>query len=493
MIKKLLFLAAGAMTVASCAKLESDSLVFENLADNCESISIPIVNEGVETATKAYYYEDSSYWTYLWEDRDIFNYFYYSRADYLGKGTANVNKSTDATLVSYAASNLAVGNTIYSYFLQKDLWLNQIPNDDPNAVKLIIPTNQVTTKTPEKFRNEINCAFSVTNLSLLNQTATGELVNGVYASIPDNILSFTITNFNPSLKEYYKCKVDSDNGSVSDFTIDDNGNASLTVSFARYGSSKQDQFTTVKIYLSDGDGTYDGNFVCIKVNAHRTSDSSWALDGSGLVSIYSCEVSASGSAKCYENLEGAKKPYPIRDAMPCASRGKLITSSLLQYPEDIANSMTMYMLGSAAEFRIYSSTGRYQGEDILKVIFTTSEDDPCAGYCYYDIESESLAITGYDEYQIVSDVESCGYKVPRTKLGEESVYMVLAPGTYDATIEVVTKDSDGELWEYKFQTSNQTFTRANRKPFGVNLESANAKRIPYDPTGSTSVGDEDEM
>ena len=91
MIKKLLFLAAGVMTIASCAKLESDSLFSEKLADNLESISIPIVNEGAETATKAYYYEDSSYWTYLWEDMDTFNYFTYSGSSLIGGGSADVS------------------------------------------------------------------------------------------------------------------------------------------------------------------------------------------------------------------------------------------------------------------------------------------------------------------------------------------------------------------------------------------------------------------
>ena len=485
MIKKLLFLAAGAMTIASCAKLESDSLFSENLADNLESISIPIVNEGAETATKAYYYEDSSYWTYLWEDSDTFNYFTYSGSNHIGNGSANVTKSSTSTLVSYAASALQIGNKIYSYFLQRDLWMNEIENDNPNNVQLIIPTLQVSDLEPEQFRDPIDCSFSLTSVSLDIQSKEGSL-DGTNVIIPDNTLRFTIDNFIPSLKKYYKCTVEGD-GAVSDFTLDNQGNGSVVVSFDNYPDYQKDQATFVKIYMN---GSYTGNSVTVKVNAHRDGNS--GITSKGRTSKYSYEITGSSESTCYSYSSGAEKPYPIRDAMPCASKGKLITSSLLQYPEDIANSMTMYMLGSAAEFRIYSSTGRYQGEDIIKVIFTTSSDNPCAGYCYYDIESESLAITGYDKNQIVSDVESCGYKVPKTKLGEESVYMVLAPGTYDATIEVITKDSRGDYYKYTFNTSNQTFTRANRKPFGVNLESANAVRSSYDPDASSETGNSGE-
>lgn len=483
MIKKLLFLAAGAMIIVSCAKLESDSQVFENLADNCESVSIPLVNEGEGTATKAYYYEDSSYWTYLWEDFDTFNYFTYSGSNHVGNGSADVLKSSTSTLVSYAASDLQIGNKIYSYFLQRDLWMNEIENDDPNDVTLVIPTLQVTTRERESFRDPIDYSFDVTGLSLDNQSAEGDagILNLGNVSIPDNTLYFRITNFNPAYT--YKCSVVDEQGGYSDFTYDSNGNASVIVSFDRYPTGELSQFTELKIYNDSN----KKNYVQILVSANRTKANGTLKDGR--ISKYTVEKTTRATSVGYATSYGSGNPYPIRDAMPCASKGKLITSSLLQYPEDIANSMTMYMLGSAAEFRIYSSTGAYEGEDILKVVFTTS--NPCAGYCHYDIQSESLAITGYDENQIVSDVEVCGYKVPRTKLGEESVYMVLAPGTYNATIEVYTKDSDG-YYKYSFHTNNQTFTRATKKPFSVNLESANAVRSSIEPDEGASTGGDDE-
>lgn len=470
MKKGLTFIAAVAVTLAavSCSKTIGEVIPTEQ-ENETEYISIRLINEG-EDITKAYYMEDPSYWTYLWEDEDTFNYFYYTGGEYQGVGTADVTKGENSTCVRYEASNLEVGNTIYTYFLQKDLWQNEVSNVDPSKVKLIIPVNQVTTKEPEKFRKLIECAFTLDKVSLKNQTAKGSINAEFHATIPDNTLYFTINGFNPSLKSFYKCKCDSDEGAVSDFTINDKGECSVVVSFDAYPSYTNDQATIVKVYLS---GDYSGNSASIKVKAHRNGQS--ALTEEGRTSKYSCELCGNSTATCYETTYGAEIPYPIRDAMPCASRGKIITTSLLKYPEDIANSMTMYMLGSAAEFRIYSPSGKYQGESIQKVVVTRTNGN-CSGYCYYDIESESLELTGFENNTVTSDVSSCGYLVPNEKGGEESVYMVLASGTYDATIDVVTKDSKNKMWNYHYVISNKEFTRANRKPFAVDLESKGATR-----------------
>lgn len=471
----------------ACTKVETEypSVIEENTT---EYISIPIVDEVPDT--KAYYYEDPSYWTYLWEDDDTFNYFYYNGGNFLGNGTANVTKSPTSTLVNYAASDLEVGNTIYSYFLQKDLWQNEIENDDPSNVKLIIPTNQVTTLEPESFKELVECSFSLSGISLDNQTATGTM-SDLHATIPDNTLNFRIVGFKPELKSYYKCKCDNDdadNAGVSNFTLNDNGEGSVTVSFDVYPDYAQDQATFVKIYLS---GNYAGNSVTVKVKAHR--DGTSALTTKGRTSKYSTEISGNSASTCYDYSYGPEAPYPIRDAMPCASKGKLITSSLLRYPEDIASSMTMYMLGSAAEFRIYSATGMYEGEQIIKTVFTKT-DGNCAGYCYYDIESESLELTGFENNVITSDVSECEYYVPRNKGDENSVYMVIAPGLHNGTLDVVTMADDGTMWNYRFVMNNKSFTRANRKPFAVNLESTAGTRTPYEnPMEAGEDDPEEEM
>ena len=471
------------IALCSCAKIGPEPATAPAVGP--AKIYIPIVNENDSAEAKAYYYETNSYWTYVWEDQDSFNYFRFNRGTYLGDGSADVLKTPSSTLIGYAASDLEVGNTIYSYFLQKDLWMNEIVNDDPSRLKLIIPTNQVTTNDPEQFREQVDCALTVSGVSLSKQSAEGDAgtLHLGNVSIPDNVLYFTINNYNPEFT--YLCKCDSDEGGVSDFTVNADGTASVTVSFDVYPSGEKDQATDVKIYNSK----FNKNYVTITVKAHR--DGNKGTSQSGRVSKYSWEITGSGSSVGYVTSFGPDNPYPIRDAMPCVSRAKIVTSSLLAYPEDIANSMTMYMLGSAAEFRIYSSTGRFADEDIVKVVLTTT-NAPSAGFCYYDIESESLEITGCDQNTITSDVSECGYKVPTTKGGEESVYLVLAPGTYDLVLEVYTRTSQGKLMVNKFLSYGKEFTRANRKPFAVNLESASNTRYEYAEEGGEE-GNEDEM
>lgn len=472
MSNKSLLLAMGTVVLFSCSKLESEPQVLPEAPIACsEFISIPIVNETVATneeETKAYYYETPSYWTYVWELNDSFNYFNFSGNDLIGAGTANVIKSSTNTLVSYAASGLEVGNRIYSYFLQRDLWQNEIENNDPNAVKLVIPNNQVTTKDPEQFRDEVDCALSISGLSLSNQSAEGDagIANMGNVKIPDNVLNFKIENYNPAFT--YKCKADSDEGGIDDFSVDSEGNASVTVEFDAYPTGAYTQSTRIKVY----NGGFSTNYVLVTVSATRTNNKGTKLEGR--ISKYTAEITGSGAGAGYLYSDGSSKPYPLRDAMPCASMGKLITSSLLKYPEDIANSMTMYMLGAAIEFRVYAPS-IHTGEKLVAARVTTT-NKPCAGYCYYDLVGQSLTLTGFEDtdanHVITSYVKGCNYTVPAVKGGEESIYVVIAPGTYSGRIEIITEDANGDMWSYRFSISNKSFTRANRKPFSINLDSA---------------------
>lgn len=462
------------MVLFSCEVIQPETPGANNPSDDPEYVAIRVVNENADV-TKAYYYEESDYWTYVWEDYDTFNYFYYKNGNLLGNSDATVFKSPDATVINYEASNLKVGNIIYTYFLQADLWMNSIENDNPNAVKLVIPTTQVSSKDPESLRIPVDCAFDLTNISLKNQTAS---IIGGALGIPSNTLYFTIENFKPELKDYYSATTNTSGASVSSLTIDDNGNGSVNVSFL---GEIHITNTTKTVCVRIGLGSeYEGNYVEVNVTALKKN----------LSVKYSWAKGTPATSTCYKNVFGETKPYPIRDCMPCASKAKIITNSLLKHPEDIANSMTMYMLGSAAEFRIYSNKPEYVGEDILSVTLE-SLSGPFAGYCYYDLASEDLTLTGFDAETIVSDVTACGYKVPAVKGDEESVYLVIAPGTYSFLMTITTKDGNGQKWDYVYTLENKTFTRANRKPFGVNLASANCSRIQHSDASADS-GEEEE-
>lgn len=469
MKKNILFLAACALALFSCSKIQPEVQVEENSTEP-EYITIRLVNE-VQDATKAYYLEESDYWTYSWEDQDDFNYFYYSRANLLGNSTAPVLKSPEATFLSYKASDLAVGNTIYSYFAQKDVSGKAIVNNDPSKVKMIIPGTQVSTLEPETFRTEIDCAIVLSELGVETDHAEGDagFLNLGNVSIPDNTLVFKIDNYNPAYT--YTCTKTGSNGDVKSFSVDANGLASAVLSFADYDTGVSTQSTSVKVSTTN----YADNYATITVTATRKGTKGTAPEGR--ISYYAAEETGNVAVAHYNTSKGAEMPYPVRNAMPCASKGKVVTSTLLEYPEDIANSMTMYLLGSVAEFRIYSSTGEHAGEQIQKCVLTA--DKPCAGNCSYDIASESLELSGFDQNSITSNVAACGHSVPAVKGNEESIYMVIAPGTYDFEFKVVTKDGQGKLWQYCYSLTEKTFTRAMRKPFSVNLESGSATRAAY--------------
>ena len=468
-------MAAGALAVLSCAKVETFSPgITEEQTINSELVNIRIVNEG-DDDTKAYYYETSSYWTYNWEDGDFFHYFYYSRADLLGHRFTQVAKSPEATYLAYEASDLEIGNSIYSYYVQKDMLDTADTNNDPSNIQMVIPTYQVTTLEPEAFTTSVDPSFDLSDFQLDKISESGAY--GEF-NVPSRVLSFKIDSFNPLFT--YLCKLEEEEGEFSDFTYDENGNASVTIGFDDVALFSYDSTTEIRIYNKD----YSKNYVTVAVTGTRTAVSAKFT--------YSVEKGARSTKPGTITTYGDVKPYPIREAMPCASRAKTVTSNLLRYPEDIANSMTMYMLGSAAEFRIYAKNGIHTGEKIEKVIMTTL-NGPCAGYCYYDLEGQSLEITGYDQDTVTSDVSLCNYHVPATKGGEESVYMVLAPGTYDLEINIVTTDADGVTWSNIFTVNSQTFTRANRKPFAVNIDSASAVRIEYAESGNGDEDDEQEL
>ena len=481
MSTKFFFFAIGALAVFSCAKVEpSTPAVAEAQTINSDVISIRIVNEG-DDATKSYYTENPSYWTYNWEHNDYFRYFYYSGDNQLGTRLTSAVKTEEATRLLYNASDLQIGNTLYSFYIQKDMFGQAMTNTNPNALNMVIPTAQVTTMNPEKYLKQLDASFTLKDITLDNISGTGTIQDW-QMTIPSRTVTFKIDGYNADF-QYLCALATGSNGGVSNFSCDAQGNASVTVSFKNYAWGDTQAKTTFTVY-----NTYDeeatGNSVNVIVYADRAN---------GLLDdqiTYTTALGTIATADFTTNVNGEVKPYPIRDAMPCASQSKLVTSSLLRFPEDIANSMTMYMLGSAAEFRVYSKTGRFTGEKIEKVI-VTSLNGPCGGYCNYDILSQSLEITGYNEDTITSDVSTCDYHVPTVKGDEESVYMVLAPGTYDLQINVITTDGAGVSYNNVFTTTGQTFTRANRKPFAVNLESANADRYPVAAPNGDEEGESD--
>ena len=87
-MKKFFTFTACLLAAFACAKVETELVSVTAEPGIVEYVSIPITSE--EPDTKAYYYEDSSFWTYLWEDEDTFNYFYYTGGHYQSRAVRQI-------------------------------------------------------------------------------------------------------------------------------------------------------------------------------------------------------------------------------------------------------------------------------------------------------------------------------------------------------------------------------------------------------------------
>ncbi|MBO4670438.1 MAG: DNA/RNA non-specific endonuclease [Bacteroidales bacterium] len=149
-------------------------------------------------------------------------------------------------------------------------------------------------------------------------------------------------------------------------------------------------------------------------------------------------------------------------------------------------------LASIIDFQVYSST--YAGETIQQITFQ-SYGNTISG----DATLNLSAINPNDEGTLAFSSWSSGYDfvtvrqnatVASTKNDAESVYMVLAPGTYDSgTITIETN-----LATYTFPFSNKSLARNELKHYTMNLNNATRQVVsevstfPYTEAFTSSRG-----
>ncbi len=159
------------------------------------------------------------------------------------------------------------------------------------------------------------------------------------------------------------------------------------------------------------------------------------------------------------------------DAMPLAAAPfeipAMYAGSSQQTP---IGGIHLYNLAAVAEFRVYSSNPSFRSETIQSVRFQATA--PVAGPFTKDIttiipdDEESLAISGYSATIIETAVASAPAIAASGDVAA-SVFMVLAPGSYDGTVTVVT-----DMARYSFPLkSSQTFRRSVVRGFDVDLGS----------------------
>lgn len=139
----------------------------------------------------------------------------------------------------------------------------------------------------------------------------------------------------------------------------------------------------------------------------------------------------------------------------------------------------MRALGGFLCFNVYAS-GDYAGERVQSIVYRTGTT-PSAGSFRFDLTTTGAvmpSISGYGSTEVSVDLEE-PYEVGSTLDAAESVYMVLAPGTYSGNLLVVT---DKAVYNYTYDRTveRNTYYRVN-----VNLSEA-ASRTEHS-TGETIV------
>ena len=496
MKKYLFFIAAGVLGLYSCSELEPEKI--DAPLSSSSTLSIPITSENVisEPLTKSYLDDQEDGWSFLWEDGDHLGYFQYRVGLLQNQSLAEVDKSPSYTNVNYPAGDFKTGDMIYSYFYQTDaegeLASNGISNTDPNNLYLQIPTVQITTSEPETYEYELDYSFTLTNVSAkVGVSNSYDLVgtdDPVGTVPPSATLSFKMIGFKPDLT--YRV---SDN--ASNLSIDAYGNATATVSFDPVVSNNNRYTSTsnVSIYI-DG---YEDFCTTIPVTSTVSVTKGQTIPVLNIVLrqpkltyTYTCGTASGSMVPITLTDIGDAKPYPVRNCMPIVSKHHTITSTEVRYPEDIQQSMTMYMLGSAVEFRCYSlSNSVAVGETLMGVMFS-STGEPCAGMCTYDLIGESLQLENMSSYDI-SAFDLDGKTLCYGKENYVSLYMILAPGSYPATVTFITDRN-----AYIFDMAEKTFSRAVMKSINCNFASSSCLVIPleqYNPAPDDESTLEDEI
>ena len=507
-MKKYLFiLAAGAVALYSCSVAETN---YEPVsAPNSTSFTVGLVNEiGTieDDDTKAYLnQQNETVWNYVWEDGDEMGYFQFRNGSVRNQGRAEVDKRPTGTNVIYPTADFRPGDAIFAYMYQPEaeamLAEQGIVNNDPYHMWVHIPTTQYTSTEPEIFSYTDDFSFQVGDFNMTefpNVSRSGDdYMDVIGFQAPAGTVKFKINNYNRNLE--YGC------AGGSDLIIDYYGNAQVNVTPVAIAESQQTSQSTSGLTITTKYAQsypidifvvgHEDKPAKITVNAEITHKvgllhAGWITPS---LQINYTRTSSDASVVIDQLIEGDTKPYPVRDCMPCVSKQFTLNSSVIEYPEDIQGNMTMYMLGSVIEFRVFSTNDDIAvGENLVGVLFNASGN--CAGNLQYDIVGSELTMTGGTE-SFVSAFDEEGKIIRNGKSNYVSLYMVVAPGDYSAEVNFITTEH-----VYTFNMGTKTFSRAVKKALNCNVSLSSCTcvtlneffGIPDESTEDTQNGEEEE-
>lgn len=491
-MKKSLFFIAAMVAMVACAKVGTEECAQMQTA---KTISIPMEMEtvSIESDTKAYLNQETSGWNYVWEDQDQMGYFQFRNGRLYNQSKAEVDKRPSSVSVIYDATDFMPGDAIFSYLYQEeaeaDLSSLGIVNNDPYELYVQIPTIQITSTEPETYQYVEEMSFTVAgfNYSRLKDYSVSKVSSAVGVKPKSGKLGFKIGGYDSDLK--YGCS------GASNLKIDWYGNATVDVDFRALASSDlastssngntktYTQVYPIQIYV-EGYEEYPAQ-INLTITATYKKEILFGLLGSSKVTVsYAAATSNNASVVIDHFLEGPVKPYPVRDCMPCVSKQLTLTNYMVADPEGIQNNMTMYMLGSAVEFRVYSLDSSVAVGETLQGVIFSSNDDPCAGVGLYDLVGSDLMLGTMSDNTVIS-YDSDGKTIANGKENYVSLYMILAPGSYAADVNFITDQN-----VYTFHMGSKEFSRATKKAITCNLASASCTVTPFDEFFGLGEGDD---
>ena len=488
-MKKTLIIAIALVAAVACSKTEADLSLMPETANT--TLSIPLMEETglMDGDTKAYLEQGDGSWKYVWEAKDKLKFFQFRRGSYYSTGQADIQKTPDFVHAIYPAQDLKAGDAIYSWLYQEDIDTELesagiSSNNDPSNFYFCIPTVQQTTSEPEEYYATESLTFTVANINTSAMTGYSISDNEIDGIVPAvKTLRFKIKGYRTDVE--YFC-----GGDAANFTVDPYGNASVNIVFPAFSSSRKSgsnyvSNASINIYAEG----FEDSGITIDFTATAKPQTFLVIFPNGHKISYSSTTPAVVTSEILKVTDGfgEVKPYPVRDCMPCVTQQLNITSTLIKYPEDIQSATTMYMLGSAAEFRLFSSDSNIAvGETLLGVIFNASA--PCAGIGTYDMFAGDLTLRDMTASTIVSN-DATGKLIKNGSDNYESLYMILAPGTYTATVSFFTDQN-----VYTFNMTSKTFTRAIKKAINCDLKKATVQSLEdyLASMGGNEEGNEDE-
>ena len=470
-MKRLLLTLASIAAVVGCTDFETDSVVAR-----VDSISIPVKVEA--TSTRSFLYDDDTQWTFCWQNGDVLKYAVLRGGSVFQTGPAVIVNNGDSWSLEIADANtLALGDVIYSYYCPTS------ESTNIRSLDFAVPASQLSEMTTETEISVVRLTTAIASPSLDKTSASASSSSS--SVVPSSrTLKFRINGLDATKTYYYKVG----SGSAKRLSAGSDGRYSVSVAFpsvsyktqgnGRPGSTSNTANGSATVVVSVyPQGHEDATAtIPVTVNATRTKSTSWFSSSYSYSFAYSLGAATSGTEESFSQTEGETHLTPLRDAMVIVADPVVVTSSLLDGTLALEDQLSFHPLGSLVECRIYSGDAAVGvGEQIESVTFTATGAN-IAGSFEYDLVANPLTISGLTESAVVSHVESLDYAVNYGKDNAQSVYMVVAPGTYAASLDILTDQA-----HYEFAIASKAYSRNVKKPYSVNLASSSCTRTSLFP------------